>query len=280
MRSGRPILAEDDLRYWRRRANRRVRKVRRTRSVLRWTLILAINGAIAGVLLFSATRVLQGVARSGEFALERVEIIGAKRASAETIGHALETYLGTNLFRIDLDAIKRTARRDPWVLDATVKRAFPRTVRVTLEERTPVAVALIGGLAHLVGPSGYVIGPSGTGFADDLPVISGLEGLDDEELKRQLRRGVLLLERLRRGAGSFADGISELDLSRNGWVTARTVFPGPRILLDPRRIERNVEQYIKLRREIEHRAGTLDYVDLRWRDRIAVRPAAKKGEGR
>ena len=51
-------------------------------------------------------------------------------------------------------------------------------------------------------------------------------------------------------------------------------------MLDPRRIERNVEQYIKLRREIEHRAGTLDYVDLRWRDRIAVRPAAKKGEGR
>ena len=39
MKPGLPILAEDDLRYWRRRANRRVRKVRRTRSVLRWSLV-------------------------------------------------------------------------------------------------------------------------------------------------------------------------------------------------------------------------------------------------
>jgi cell division septal protein FtsQ len=280
MKSGRPILAEDDQRYWRRRANRRVRKVRRTRTVLHWSLVLAVHGGIAGVLLLSAAHVVKGIVRSGEFALDRVEIAGAKRASAETIRRTLEAYRGTNLFQIDLEAIERTVRRDPWVRNATVKRVFPGTLRVTLEERTPVAVALIGGLAHLVGPSGYVIGPSALGFPDDLPVISGLQGLDDAQLRRQLKRGVILLERLNRDAGPFADAISELDLSRKGWVTARTVFPGPRILLDPRRIERNVEEYIRLRREIERRAGTLEYVDLRWRDRIAVMPAVKKGEGR
>jgi hypothetical protein len=54
----------------------------------------------------------------------------------------------------------------------------------------------------------------------------------------------------------------------------RTVDPGPAILLDPDRVERNLNRYLELRREIARRAGRLEYVDLRWRERISVMPAA------
>ena len=50
---------------------------------------------------------------------------------------------------------------------------------------------------------------------------------------------------------------------------------GPEILLDPHRVERNLNRYLKLRREIARRADQLEYVDLRWQDRIAVMPAAQ-----
>ena len=74
------------------------------------------------------------------------------------------------------------------------------------------------------------------------------------------------------------DVVSELDLSREDRVTARTVEHGPRLLLDPLRIERNVLRYLALRSVIENRVGPTDYVDLRWRDRIAVMPAIGSGE--
>ena len=44
------------------------------------------------------------------------------------------------------------------------------------------------------------------------------------------------------------------------------------LLLDPQRIERNVRDYLLLSEEIEHRSGALDYVDLRWANRISVMP--------
>ena len=47
-------------------------------------------------------------------------------------------------------------------------------------------------------------------------------------------------------------------------------------LLDPERVDRNLNHYLELRREIARRTGpSLQYVDLRWQDRIAVMPAVR-----
>jgi hypothetical protein len=67
-----------------------------------------------------------------------------------------------------------------------------------------------------------------------------------------------------------------MDLSRADRIVIRTVDPGPEILLDPVRVERNLNRYLELRREIARRADRLEYVDLRWRDRIAVKPASRE----
>jgi cell division septal protein FtsQ len=147
-------------------------------------------------------------------------------------------------------------------------------------ERTPAALAVIRGKAHVVDATGHVIGPAGSELSDNLPVLTGLEGLNREELIDALRSGVRQLERLRRSAGPFTAAISELDLSGSDRVVVRTVAPGPRLLLDPARVERNVMRYLMLRTLIERRVGPIEYVDLRWRGRIAVMPAMETGEGR
>ena len=55
-------------------------------------------------------------------------------------------------------------------------------------------------------------------------------------------------------------------------VGVQTVLPGPRLLLDPIMVERNVERYLDLRGEIAQQVGAAEYVDLRWRGRITVMP--------
>jgi len=51
--AAKPILAEPDQRYWRRKANRRVRKARLTQRFGRWSL-MALAFAVVGVALFQA----------------------------------------------------------------------------------------------------------------------------------------------------------------------------------------------------------------------------------
>jgi len=43
-------------------------------------------------------------------------------------------------------------------------------------------------------------------------------------------------------------------------------------LLDPERADRNLLEYLALEDEIGRRVGAATYIDLRWRDRIAVMP--------
>lgn len=280
MTRSRPTVAAPDQRYWRARANRRVRKARLTRILLRWSVILLINIAFVGAVGFTGLRAARGLARSGEFALERIEWEGLERASLEIARAGLQPWMGSNLLELDLARVEAIVRLNPWVQSASVRRILPRTLRITVKERTPAALAVIRGRAHVVDATGHVIGPAGADLAENLPVLTGLDGLEREELIERLRAGVRQLQRLDNSAGPFVAAISELDLSGPDRVVVRTVDHGPVLLLDPERVERNLARYLALREMIEQRVGPVEYVDLRWRDRIAVMPAMATGEGR
>jgi cell division protein FtsQ len=241
---------------------------------LRWSLILLLNGFVLVVLAYSTTRAVHGLTHSSEFALERIEIMGAQRTAPEAIRGRLAEYVGTNLFDLDLAQIGAVILRNPWVREVKVRRVLPGTVRISLSERRPAAIALIGDVTHIVDSTGYVIGPADTGACGKLPALVGLDGLEDEALAAELRRGVELLRRLSQTSRQFTEGISELDLSNDRRITVRTVTNGPALLLDPLRVERNVRAYLALEAELQGRAGALEYVDLRWEDRISVMPRA------
>jgi len=75
-----------ELRYLRRRANRRVRKVRLVRGVLRWAAFVAVQALLAALLVFAAGRALAGLERSPLLALRQIEIEGAGNRSFSDAG--------------------------------------------------------------------------------------------------------------------------------------------------------------------------------------------------
>ncbi len=271
-RKRKPILADMDQKYWRRKANQRVRKQRLTRKLIGWSGILLANALIAGGIVYAAIEASSKLLGGPEFAIDTFRIERVERASVSGIEAQLRRrYAGRNIFSVNLYEIERAAALDPWVRSATVKRVLPGTIRIRVVERRPTAVALIEGVAHLVDRESYVIGLTGTG-ADDLPVITGLDGLKGRELIAALRRGVFMIERLNLRAPRFATRLAELNVSRPTHIAVRTVGGGPRLLLDPERIERNVDRWLDLGQAIGNRTGELDYVDLRWSQRIVVKP--------
>lgn len=273
MKNRNPIDVGPDQRYWRSRGNRRVRKARRTVHLMRFSLILAVNGIVITALYLSAEKTVDYLTTTAEFGVNKIDVRGVERASAEAIDARLGSYVGRNLLDLDLEHIEAEVQSDPWVRRAAVRRVLPGTLQVRVEERSPAAVAIIAGRPHLIDSTGYVIGPALDGKDDRLPVLSGLEKLDDASLRAALIRGVRVLERLQRTSGEFAARVSQLDLSRKDRVGLRTSDGGPTILLDPDRVDQNIHPFLELRDAIRHRVGTASYIDLRWRDRISVMPA-------
>jgi hypothetical protein len=275
---GRPYDAPDR-RYWRRRANRHVRKVRLNRTLLRWSGIVLVNLAVAAAILYAGARAMERLSTTTEFQLRVVEIEGVSRASTAELRVRLERLVGMNLLEVDLPGVATWVREDPWVREAAVKRILPGTLRVTVTEREPTALAVLRGLVHLVDDTGFVIGVPGHGAVENLPVLTGLDGYEGEALSRALFRGVRAVQVLRASTGPWADRLSEVDLSLPDRIAVTPMEPGPRLLLDPDRVERNVGAWLALRAEIDRRVGPLDYADLRWSDRISVLPATARASG-
>jgi len=269
-----PPIEPPPQRYLRRRGNRTVRKRRRIRALFRWSPVLLLQLALLGAGAYAVLRVGHWATTSPRFDVVRIAVSGVERGSRRQLESRLAAFTGLNVLTLDLGRVAAVARQDPWVLSASVRRVLPNGLHVAVRERRPAAVALIGGLAHQVDASGFVIGPSGAGMADDLPVLTGLAGLEGEALAAGLAGGVDALERLRRRSPELAAAVSEMDLSRPDRLTVRTTAHGPVLLLDPGRVERNVDSFLARRKEIERRVGPLRTVDLRWRNRITVQAAA------
>lgn len=278
---GTPVL-EPDRRYWRRRVNRHVRNARRTRRFGRLAVIAAANLAVGAMLVATGASAIRHLTESPEFAVRNLDVRGCERTTPAALRAALSGFVGRNVFSIDLDDVARDAAGDPWVERAAVKRVLPDTLRVEIEERSPAANAMIGGLAHVVDGEGFVLGPAGPGMAYDLPVLTGLDPRQGKVLAAAIERGTTALAGLRDGFPEFAAGISEIDLSRDDRLVVATVDPGPRLALDPERPDRNLRDWLRLRDELTRRAGEIDTVDLRWDRRITLMPretlVAKRSE--
>ena len=275
MEEGHP-LPEPDRRYWRRRVNRHVRKARRVRTLLRWTGIVAANLAIGAVLVATGASVARHFATSDELAVREIVVEGTSATTPDSVRAVLHDYFGRNLVELALDEVAAAATKDPWVKQASVKRILPGTLRVTVSERTPGALALLGGSVYVVDDGGIVMGPAGPELPYDLPLLVGLDAHRGKDREATLARGIDLLLRLHAAFPTWTRGISEVDLSRADRVVVTRIEGGPQILLDPDHIDRNLGAYLALQPTIARKVGDVNRVDLRWSQRISLLPAADR----
>ncbi len=108
--------------------------------------------------------------------VQKVEVRGGHFLSEGEVRELLGPAVGENILGLDIEALKARLRASPWVADATVSRTLPDTLRVSIHERVPLALAEIDRL-YLMDADGGLIdiyGPRTAAF--DLPIVRGLLG--------------------------------------------------------------------------------------------------------
>lgn len=261
---------EADRRYWRWHGNRRVRKRRLLRTAVRYAAIGVLVSVVATGLYIAAAAGIRRVVAADTFRLSEVFIQGSERADRAAIAAVVETFRGDSLFLVDLEHVARVVERQPWVAAAIVRREFPNALRIELEESVPVALARVGDETFVVDRDGALVERTDA-LEWGLPVLTGLDHLSESDRTIRIRAGVASIRRLREYHAAWVGEIASLDLAKPDRIAVTTVAPGPAVLLDPDRVDRNVGPYLALSSEIGHRVGRAEYVDLRWKDRIAVK---------
>ena len=149
-------------------------------------VVLVLGVVIAVVAVFGATR-------SPALDVDHVVVRGADQTGAAAVRRASGVPLGRPLVSVDPAHVEARLERLPWVERASVARSWPGTVRITLTERTPIAVVGTGSAAVVVDGDGRAIAAA---HHEDLPVVAGAPVAVGRELAAPRRSVVSILEEM------------------------------------------------------------------------------------
>ena len=240
------------------------RPARHPRREVRALLAVMIAlGVALPIVTGVATFPVQSVRISGEFV----------RISNADIERAVKPLLARSLLGIDLDELRRAALMVPGVREATVRRVWPGSLEIWVIERIAVARWASGGYLEIDGTHFTV--PDDDAPAASLPVLAGPEGSQ--------RRVLDLHVALERVLAPLGTPLVATELSRRGVLYA-TLRDGPRLVMRPEAVMRNVGTYAKTLVTVTagHFHG-VERVDFRYPTGFAVRmktdTADSKGQG-
>jgi cell division protein FtsQ len=263
-------------------ADRRFRRAHVKPSQRRWNwrpLVrrAAVSCLSLAALAFALYRGRAAIAQIGT--VDRIVVRGNERLSKGEVLAVLSGLRGESLFGTDLDEWHRRLMRSPWVRDAALRRSLPSTVEVVISERQPVGIGRLNGDTYLVDERGVVIDQYGPQYADlDLPIIDGLMAMSGEEGSTADMARAELAARLIaaiRSRPEMAHKLSQIDVT--DVHNASVILSGdPAVIyVGEDQFLQRLQSYVELAPTLRARVPDIDYVDLRFDERIYVRPAGK-----
>jgi cell division protein FtsQ len=255
---------------------------RRGRFHLSWqrTLQIAVVGAF---LAYATYRGSALVLSADALTVTRIAVSGNTRMSDGEVLSLLDGLQGRNMVLLGLDAWRQKLLASPWVEDALIRRVLPGTVDVVITERRPMGIARLRGQLFLIDAGGGIIDEFGPNYAElDLPLIDGLDATQSADglLIDSARAGLVarLLTALQ-ARPDLAQRISQIDVA--DVRDAVLMLEGDTVLVrigDTRFVER-LQSYLDLAPALRERVPDIDSVDLRFGERVYVRPAERRRSG-
>jgi len=259
----------------------RVKPTKRKRVPRAWMSWRVARLAICTLLpAYAAYRAFDLVGSAATLQVRRIAVQGNVRLSAGEVQTLVDGLRGTNILMADLASYRRRLLDSPWVADVALRRVLPATVEVFVSERRPMGLSRLGGQLYLVDRSGTVIDEFGPQYAEfDLPIIDGLvrppsSGQPSIDERRADLAGRVIEAIAQRQ--DLAKRLSQIDVA--DLHDAVVLIEGDAALLhlgDDKFLER-LQSYLDVASALRERVPDIDYVDLRFGQRVYVKPVAAK----
>lgn len=109
--------------------------------VIKAFLFVGIPAALVGVgLLWGGLEFRSFLFGAKVFQVKDVEVVTKGNANKEMVLKKAGIAPGTNIFSLDLEAVRERVESEPWVKSATVVRALPNKVQISYDAQVPVAL--------------------------------------------------------------------------------------------------------------------------------------------
>jgi len=231
-------------------------------------LAIATNVVVALVVAAVGLWLWQRTQSDARFAIRTIESVGAKHTSRTAIDAVTKPYLGRNLFKLDIEELRRDLTSLPWVSEVAIEKELPGKLTIHLIEREPVALVSEGGNLRYVDVKGVVFEELRPEFGNaGLPVIVSEKGEGVADC-------VEFLEALRKGSPLLYARVSEVSPEEGGTFRVFDRELRAPVLLDPADAASKWTSLCSIAQAEQYEPGSIEYADLRFANRVVVKPRA------
>lgn len=204
------------------------------------------------------------------FPLKKTVFYGNRNLSDAELRRLMGLAENEDLLHLDLDDLGASLQRSPWIIDAGIRKQYPGTLLVKVTESEPYAVLDRGGLKYLIDRSGKILETAGIRPSEALPLIKLRPESDRQTLEEAVKLVAAISTSGMGGDGIFVDGTSggKEELTIHVGETAVKIGAGE--------YAEKLARFNELFTEIRSRWAKVDYIDLRFDDRVVVRPAKEE----
>ena len=255
-------------------------KPSRRRSI--WQQVRRLGQTVVLLVLvgYALHRATDWVLTTSMLAINKIEVEGLSRFSEGEFNALVSLLHGQNILTIDLDGWRNRLTASPWVKDVEFRRVMPSTIQIIVSEKMPVGVGRFGERLYLIDEQGVVIDEHGPQYGDfDLPIVDNLfvhldhgQPVIDSDRKKMHSRFIEDFERrpelLRR--------VSQIDVADPDDVAVLLDGDRVQLHLGNVRFADRIHKYLEMIDVIREHVPEIDYVDLRYGNRVYVGPTASE----
>jgi cell division protein FtsQ len=241
--------------------------------VARWTVAIVI-------IAYAGYRATNLVLHASALQVRHISVHGNVRISSGQVQQIVHGLRGSNILTADLTGYRQKLLESPWVADVAMHRVLPSTVEVFVSERRPMGLCRLNeNKLYLVDAQGTIIDEYGPQYAEfDLPIIDGLvrspssEPTIDEQRAELAAHAIDAIARRR----DLAQRVSQLDVRDAHDVVVLLKKDGALVHLGEERFLERLQAYVDLAPALRDRVPEMDYVDMRFEERVYVRPVVDR----
>ncbi len=229
-------------------------KKRSHRRLRKMFYFLFAFGAVIGIVVYSPLFTVREIAVTGNLYLDKDEVT-----------RIAGVYLGEPLFQMDTVAVTKRITEDLRIEEASVRRSFPDTLKITVKERTPMAtMATDYGYAD-IDRRGKVIDSYKTLKKMPIPMITGLTLRDKyigDDVEDKIIKDILTF--LQQLDAPSLNQISEVAIVSPDYIVAYTTKRVQIRLGKLERLEEKAKLTIDFLEDLAENKRNIEFIDFNY----------------
>ncbi len=234
-------------------------------------LVLGMKAALVMFLVGLASGGLYMFAASDVFELRQVEIHGNKHLSDAELMALMKVTGKENLLLISTERLYDRLHSSAWIRRVSIRKELPHTLVVRVEESQPQALLKSRNGFLIVDDEGIELDRIPGRQERFLPVIEAYDTRDTKEFREALRLATVINDA---GIAKRARSVEIVGLDGDAKDLAVRI-DGLEIKVGEGSYEQKLARLFDLIEEIRRRPMQVDYIDLRFANRVIVKPVAE-----